>query len=159
MGWCHQGYTSRGRPSGVQMELVPHLTPPQLLPRWRESGVRWREAKDENTMRRILWRETEDGETDTAREGEEGQQKSDGAIKRGGSERGTKKEGLKVMCQQQAPERCKIGREETFDSTPLPAFPPPSPPPFSQSWELRLCMWDVKEESGHLREGNNPARA
>lgn len=63
---------------------------------------------------------------------------ADREIKRGGAERGSKKqgEGGEMMCQQCATERCMLGREETFHSSPLPVFPPPSPPPFSRSEKL-----------------------
>lgn len=139
--WCHQGCVQRVRPSDVQSELLPHLTPPQLLLRWKErgkveGGKGWKYWEKDFAK----WREIEDSETDTAREGgERGRTKkksdADREIKRGGAERGSKKqgEGWKALCQQWAPERCKLGREETFYSSSVTVFPPPSPPLSSQS--------------------------
>lgn len=151
---------NRGNPYEVAMSLTMHamctpfwfakvswyLTWP--LPSCGCDGKRDRHGEgrqDENTKRRILWRQTEDSERDGG-----GQKKSDAGreIKRGGAERGSKKrgEGGKMMCQQWATERCMLGREETFHSSPLPVFPPHSPPPFSRSEKLWLDMWDVKED-------------
>ncbi len=140
--WCHQGCMQRVRPSDVQSELLPYLTPPQLLLlllllRWKErgkveGGKGWKYWEKDFAK----WRGIEDSETDTAREGgrkdKEKVRRRQRDKKRGGAERGSKKqgEGWKAMCQQWAPERCKLGREETFHSSPLPVFPPPSPPLF-----------------------------